>query len=252
MPSPGASTIASDVSISYSIITLEVGAINLVASNVGTLSEGTTYTYSVTAVKGEYESAPSAQSEITLSVGENSVDLSWTAVDGADSYNIYGRSSGNMVLLKSGVTETTYSDIGEDAEDINTTEPTSETPVNTQMSSSGTTVTSLASAMDTGWTCASPTTPSTFETAFSAEFSYLSAGGGGSGYLTCLAQALDAEVDLWVASWDTELGIHTYAPSASSIVSTAIGCSAAQSNAVDSFTQAVADTFVAYFVQEVG
>lgn len=120
----------------------------------------------------------------------------------------------------------------------------------TQFQADGQFITDLAAAIDAGWTCASPTTPSTFAEAFTAAFAHIT--GGGAPFLQCVASGLDDEVDAWIASWDSEAGIHTYAPSSASIVSRITGCSSLSSAGVTALAEAVADAFVASFEQEVG
>lgn len=58
-------------------------------------------------------STPSAPTGLTAAPGDKQIGLSWNAVSGATSYNVYrGTSSGGEVLVKSGWTNTTYIDTG--------------------------------------------------------------------------------------------------------------------------------------------
>lgn len=107
----------------------------------------------------------------------------------------------------------------------------------------------LANAIRNGWTCASPTTPSTFEAAFAAIFSYTS---NGAAFLEGIADGLDDEIDAWVASWNPTLGIHTYVVNAASIKSRIMAYSPVNSAGTNALAQAVADAFMAGFQQEVG
>jgi hypothetical protein len=108
----------------------------------------------------------------------------------------------------------------------------------------------LAIAMNAGWTCASPTTPSTFGPTFSAEFSDYT--GPGAAFVTGIAAGLDDEIDDWVASWDSTLGIHTYVVNAASIKSRIMGYSQVNSVGTNALAQAVANAFMDGFLQEVG
>lgn len=78
----------------------------------------TTYRYVVTATNARgqtlgSQAASTSTGNATLT-GSNYNALSWNAVDGASAYNVYRGSAGSEVLLKSGVTGTTYSDNGTD------------------------------------------------------------------------------------------------------------------------------------------
>ena len=64
----------------------------------GTLTVGTTYYYVVTAVGPGGESGRSDQVSATPTSGDNSVRLSWSAVSGATSYNIYRSTTSNEFL----------------------------------------------------------------------------------------------------------------------------------------------------------
>lgn len=119
----------------------------------------------------------------------------------------------------------------------------------TQFSETGIFIGHLAEAIDAGWTCASPTTPSTFQEAFAAKFTDIS---GGAVYLTCLSTGLDAEVDAWVSSWDSQAMAHTFIVTAASIYSRVMTCSPVNSAGTRALAQAVADVFVGGFGQETG
>lgn len=77
----------------------------------GSLNDAT-YTYQVTALTGTLEGPPSEEAEATTTAGAGagSVTLTWTAVPGATSYNVYGR-TGTIELLAN-VAVATYEDDG--------------------------------------------------------------------------------------------------------------------------------------------
>lgn len=69
------------------------------AETGGTLAAGT-YEYVVTTVSDSGgESLPTAEVAATTTGATGSVDLTWTAVADAASYNVYGRQSGSLLLL---------------------------------------------------------------------------------------------------------------------------------------------------------
>jgi len=115
----------------------------------------------------------------------------------------------------------------------------------------GTFVQSLAKAMDSGWTSATPTTTTTMVASFEAEFSERLKGQGKQ-MIMCIAQAIDAETAAWAASWDSLTMIHTYAPNVGSIVITTQGCAPLWSQGAIAITEVVAKAFVDHFEQEVG
>lgn len=113
------------------------------------------------------------------------------------------------------------------------------------------TATRVARAMHNGWTCASPTTPSTMTASFASEFADIRSSIG-PGYLHAIGIGIDAEIQQWVASWQHEPHIHAYVPSAASIYSRIMAASPWDSAAIRALSQRVADVFMASFVQEVG
>ena len=126
---------------------------------------------------------------------------------------------------------------------------TVESGQSTSFSPTGLFIGQLAAAIHAGWTCASPTTPSTFVSAFTAAFPIIT---GGAQYLNCIASGLDAEVAAWVASWNSVAGVHSYTVNATSIYGRITACSPVQSNATHALAQAVANAFMQGFGQEVG
>lgn len=86
-----------------------------VAGSNGTLVDST-YIYQVSAVSGNSESVPSEQVSAETSAGSTgSVALTWSAVDGADFYRVYGR-TGTIERLES-VVGLSYEDSGADSPD---------------------------------------------------------------------------------------------------------------------------------------
>ena len=116
--------------------------------------------------------------------------------------------------------------------------------------------TRLATAMHNGWTCATPTTPSQMEVNVITEFgSYVGISGSfGTGWqhLLCLGRGIDQEIDAWVASWNTTLGIHTFTVSAASIYGRIVACYPWNAPGPDAVAHAVANAFTTYFEQEIG
>lgn len=78
----------------------------------GTLASSTTFGYKMTAVIDMAETAPSAEKTEATGVAENAVTLDWSAVTGATSYKIYGRTSGGPWGFLAEVTDLTYTDTG--------------------------------------------------------------------------------------------------------------------------------------------
>lgn len=78
----------------------------------GTLAAGTTYNYRVAAVNanGHTLAGPEAANATTTGT-TSSISITWAAVTGAASYNVYGRIAGAELLLTN-VTGTTYVDTG--------------------------------------------------------------------------------------------------------------------------------------------
>ena len=88
----------------------------------------------------------------------------------------------------------------------------------TQFNVDGTFVQKLSTALDSGWTSESPSTPTSMATAFTSELDgYLS--GQGMQFLDCVAAGIDQETADWVLSWNSETQVHTYIVTAASIVS---------------------------------
>ena len=93
-------------------------------TSAGTLTAGTTYYYKVTAnVDSHRETLPCAVvSHECPATG--SIVLTWTAISGADSYNVYGRTTALYGLMEEETTSVTYTDDGTDT-------PGSDTPPTT-------------------------------------------------------------------------------------------------------------------------
>lgn len=78
-------------------------------SGTGSLAAGTYY-YRVTALNSNGETLGSEEQSITVLINK-SVILSWTAVTGATSYKIYGRTESGELYIAT-TTNTTYEDLG--------------------------------------------------------------------------------------------------------------------------------------------
>lgn len=79
----------------------------------GTLAAATNYNYRITAVNayGETLPSPEASANVTTTGTTSSITISWAAVPGAASYNIYGRTAGGELKIVN-VTTTSYTDTG--------------------------------------------------------------------------------------------------------------------------------------------
>lgn len=68
-------------------------------TDAGTLVDSTTYSYKVTAIKDDYgETLPSTA--CTAAADANgSIQISWSAISGADGYRIYGRTDSSWLLM---------------------------------------------------------------------------------------------------------------------------------------------------------
>jgi prepilin-type N-terminal cleavage/methylation domain-containing protein len=81
------------------------------ASSGGTLLSGT-YFYEVTAMLASGVEVPGTLASLTIASGlTNTITVSWSTFTGASSYNVYGRDSVGLRLLKN-VTGTSYVDTG--------------------------------------------------------------------------------------------------------------------------------------------
>ena len=94
--------------------TVDCPVVSIADGPAGTLVAGTTYYYKVTSVSDDYgETVPSsAVSRAVPAAGE--LALSWSAIDGADSYNIYQSTDGTTYYYLSNTTGLTYGDDGTD------------------------------------------------------------------------------------------------------------------------------------------
>lgn len=109
----------------------------------------------------------------------------------------------------------------------------------------------LATALDAGWTSASPMTPTTMAEHFDTEFNgYLT--GQGLLFLGCIASAIDDETAAWAASWDSQAQVHTFAVSSVGIVGRIQECAPLWSNGAQAVAQVTADAFMSDFDQEAG
>ena len=83
------------------------------ATTGGTLSASTSYSYQVTALNSAGETLASTAVSITTgsATSTNTVTATWNSVNGAASYNIYGRTSGSIAKIAN-VTTPSYTDTG--------------------------------------------------------------------------------------------------------------------------------------------
>lgn len=121
----------------------------------------------------------------------------------------------------------------------------------TQFKKETTFIQKLATAMDAGWTSASPTTPTTMSNALNTEFTgYLV--GQGLLFVGCIGSSIDAETTAWADSWDSTAQVHTYTVSAPKIVIGIQNCAPLWSNGAQAIAEAAADAFMSGFGQETG
>ena len=109
----------------------------LIPAIVATGLSGTTYTYYYTitanSTVGETAAAPTASQQVSLVRGAwdattNYLTINWTAVTGAQSYNIYmGETADAQFLIASAITGLTYKDTGTATKDVTRTAPVADT-----------------------------------------------------------------------------------------------------------------------------
>lgn len=130
-----------------------------------------------------------------------------------------------------------------------------EIDVQTQFDAQSVFIQKLATAMDDGWESgdldATPTTSTVMKNTFSTEFATYLAGSGLT-VVNCIAAAIDAEVDKWVASYEPTTDKHGYTPASDNIVSAVQDCAPIWSNGIRAITEAAASVFTKYFEQEGG
>jgi hypothetical protein len=91
-------------------LSVPAASLNLSGTTGGTLQAGT-YWYEVTAVLSSGAEVPGVAKSVSITSAQNAVSVSWSAYSGAVSYNVYGRGSNGVALLKN-VTGTSYVDSG--------------------------------------------------------------------------------------------------------------------------------------------
>lgn len=109
----------------------------LIPTIAATGLSGTTYTYyyviTANSTVGETAASPIANKQVSLVRGAwdstaNFLTISWTAVSGAQSYNVYvGETSGAQYLIASAVTGTSFKDDGSAAKDVTHPAPIADT-----------------------------------------------------------------------------------------------------------------------------
>jgi len=105
-------------SVDSPVVTLAVGT-------SGTLTDGTTYSYQVTAYRDSYGESLAIAAVSLAATATGEIVLTWTAIDGADGYYIYGNDgSGTTYTRMTSTTGVTYDDDGTDTPDGSTEPPT--------------------------------------------------------------------------------------------------------------------------------
>lgn len=108
----------------------------------------------------------------------------------------------------------------------------------------------LSTALDNGWTSATPSTTTTMATAIINEFTLVT--GNGLVFLTALGTGIDNETSKWAASVNPLTTLHTYAPTAPAIVTAIMAASPVQSAGALALAELVSNIFIANFEQEAG
>jgi len=91
-------------------LAIPAASLNVSGATGGTLLPGT-YWYVVTAVRSDGTEVPGAAKSVSITSAQNAVSLSWSTYLGASTYNVYGRGTNGVVLLKN-VAGTSYLDTG--------------------------------------------------------------------------------------------------------------------------------------------
>jgi RHS repeat-associated protein len=97
----------------YATTTAAPSGVSATLAAGGTLTAGTTYDYVITAVSAGGESGASSEVSVTPTTGNQTASLSWSAVSGATSYNVYrSTAAGQENTLVGTTTTTNFSDTG--------------------------------------------------------------------------------------------------------------------------------------------
>lgn len=108
---PGSYSSTIKVGLISKIIAAPAAPTLTASASGGTLSAAT-YSYKVSAINAIGETLASAATTSVVAAGTtNSIAISWTAVSGATSYKVYGR-TGSAELFIAAVSETSYTDTG--------------------------------------------------------------------------------------------------------------------------------------------
>lgn len=107
------------------------------------------------------------------------------------------------------------------------------------------TIVSLAAAMDTGWTSATPATASTMVASFSIQFVALV--GDGLDFMHAVAAGIDGEVALWIASFNAITSVHEYIPGASDIEDAIKALSPIESDGSNALVEKISSVFADNF-----
>jgi hypothetical protein len=88
------------------------GTVTATPAAGGTLANATTYFYKVTALNWNGESTPSTEASALTASPNLKINLSWTAVAGADFYNVYRSTTTGAETFLASTTTPSYSDTG--------------------------------------------------------------------------------------------------------------------------------------------
>ena len=92
--------------------------------DTGALTQGTTYYYKVTAISDTYGQTMPSTVVSAAATATKSLVLTWTAIDGADSYYVYRSDDGTSYYFLEEAESATYTDDGDESVDTDITPPT--------------------------------------------------------------------------------------------------------------------------------
>jgi len=92
--------------------------------DTGALTQGSTYYYKVTAISDTYGQTMPSTAVSKAATATKSLVLTWTAIDGADSYYVYMSTDGTSYYFLEEAESATYTDDGDESVDTDITPPT--------------------------------------------------------------------------------------------------------------------------------